>query len=88
MADFAQFGIQAVDMAKACADNCDRAGVANFLVHQQNVIQADRIKARLDGPKDKPGGASGSNGAKVSDPAVTGEASGAFLRLKALLGQK
>lgn len=86
MADFAQFGARTVEMAKLCASNCSQDGVADFLIRQQAAIQEKRIKTRLEGGKAPAG--SQAKGPKVSDPAVTGEASGAFMRLKALLGQK
>ena len=87
MADFAQFGKRAVEMAQACGGNCSTDGVADFLLRQQEAIQAKRIKDRLEGNKAQAPGGQARN-PKASDPAVTGEASGAYLRLKALLGQK
>lgn len=91
MADFVRFGGETVGMAGLCAGNCDKAGVAAFLVVQQSMIQEKRIKDRLEGNKAKAAGGGqtqGANGVAVSDPSITGEASGAMARLQAMLKNK
>lgn len=92
MADFVKFGVDVVSMAGMCAGNCERAGVADFLVVQQAIIQEKRIKDRIEGAKNKAntggGQAQAANGVAVSDPKITGEASGAMARLQAMLKNK
>lgn len=87
MADFIAFGNGAVDAAKMVSGNCDRNGVADFLILQQDVIQKKRIEDRVAG-KDNgqdQGGTKNASGQTVGDPAIVGEASGARQRLEAML---
>lgn len=94
MADFVKFGADVVSMAGMCAGNCNKSNVAAFLVMQQSAIQEKRIKDRLEGNKAKSSGGGGGQkqgaggGVAVSDPAITGEASGAMARLQAMLANK
>lgn len=87
MADFTKFGSGAASMAEMLSGGYDRAGIAEFVMLQQQAIQEGRIKDRKDGVA-KQGGKAGSQSVQVSDPAVTGRASGAMLRMKAMLGKK
>lgn len=87
MADFTKFGAGAVAMADAISGGYDRAGIADFIILQQQSIQEKRIKDRKDGAaKQAPQGSKPAG--QASDPAITGRASGAMLRMKAMLGKK
>ena len=89
MADFVKFGSAAINMARKCAGNCDRGSVAEFLALQQQAIRNKRIEDRLSGAGNAGTGQSGGAARPVaSDPAVTGEASGAMARMMAMLGKK
>lgn len=82
MADFAKFGVSAVNMAELLAGNCDRKAIADFLVQQQQAVQKKTVEDRLSN-KNKP--IVNEQGARISDPAITGSASGAMERMKVLL---
>lgn len=88
MADFTKFGSGVVAMADAISGGYDRAGIADFIILQQQAIQEGRIKDRKEGAAKQGVSQSGKPAGQASDPAVTGRASGAMLRMKAMLGKK
>lgn len=86
MADFVKFGAGVLDLAGAVSNNFNKASVAEFLMVQQRAIQEKHIEDRLE-EKNKPG-TGGDQGVQASDPAVTGRASGAMARMKAMMAAR
>lgn len=85
MADFVKFGTGVLDLAGALSNNFNKASVAEFLVMQQRAVQEKHIENRIE-EKSRPAGSDA--GAQASDPAVTGRASGAMARMKAMMAAR